>query len=631
MQEFRRFTEGTLGKVILVMMILPFVIAGFYGYFASGGNADQVATVGDQSITKTALTNKVRSTRQRLRQSNPNLSPDMLRRFVSPSMVLDSMINDALLEQAAVNADMLVSAQQISQEIVAVPNFQGADGNFSHDVFVQQVNRMGYTPSGFIAALQQQAVRAQLQSAYSLTNFALPKEVSEQQQLVGQTRSITYTKVSLAATAAAITLSAKDAQAYYKAHLNDYRRPPQLRIKWIEIKPDEYNITVSDKQIKQEYAARKLVLEKTVSQNQERQIADIFIAVNDKRDATQAAALAAKLHAKLKGGANFGDLAKKHSDDALSSSQGGNLGWLMQQALPANLGKVAFALQKGAVSEPVKADRGYHLVKVEGIKSQGIPSLNEMRADIVKDIKQQNLLAKVSTDSSRLSDLAYEHSDLSIPAEKLGLQLHTSDWFSIDKPTGFAANPQITAALNDHGVMSEERNSDLINLGNNQYAVIHVAAKRKATQLSYDEVADRVMQQAKVAKATQRLAALQKAAVKATSLKQVAASWDSSLTSLDAIKRRDSRLKPGIVTQVFKLPAGTQTKPQLLHDNRGDLWAITVTSVTAGQAPSSEKAQQLAIARAGAAQGKQSFNAYLDWLRSSEEIKVNQSKLSGLR
>lgn len=631
MQEFRRFTEGTLGKVILVMMILPFVIAGFYGYFASGGNADQVATVGDQSITKTALTNKVRSTRQRLRQSNPNLSPDMLRRFVSPSMVLDSMINDALLEQAAVNADMLVSAQQISQEIVAVPNFQGEDGNFSHDVFVQQVNRMGYTPSGFIAALQQQAVRAQLQSAYSLTNFALPKEVSEQQQLVGQTRSITYTKVSLADTAADFTLSAKDAKAYYKAHLNDYRRPPQLRIKWIEIKPGEYNITVTDKQIKQEYAARKLVLEKTVSQNQERQIADIFIAVNDKRDAAQAASLATQLHAKLEAGANFADLAKKHSDDALSSSQGGNLGWLMQQALPPSLGKVAFALQKGAVSEPVKADRGYHIVKVEGIKSQGIPSLKEMRADIVKDIKQQNLLAKVSTDSSRLSDLAYEHSDLSIPAEKLGLQLHTSDWFSIDKPTGFAANPQITAALNDHGVMSEERNSDLINLGNNQYAVIHVAAKRKATQLSYDEVADRVMQQAKVAKATQQLAALQKAAAKATSLKQVAASWDSSMTSLDAVKRRDSRLEPGIVAQVFKLPAGAQTKPQLLHDSQGDLWAMTVTSVTAGQAPSSEKAQQLAIARAGAAQGKQSFSAYLDWLRSTEEIKVNQSKLGGLR
>lgn len=627
MQEFRRFTEGTLGKVVLVVITLPFVVAGFYGYFSSGAGADQVAKVGDATISMTALSSEVQTQRQRVRQSNPSVDLDMLARFVSPQMVLQGMVNNALLGQAAIDAHMVVSQKQISHEIVAAPSFHDEQGKFSETLFQQQIGRMGYTPASFIAALQTQAVRNQVQGAYSLTDFALPHEWQTLRQLSSQTRDLAYTQVSLADTAAAVTPTDADTKAFFDAHKNDYMRPPQVRIEWVEIQPSNYQIKISAEQIDKEYQARKQMLEASTAQNQERRLGDIFIAINQQRNADQAKAAAEDIVAKLKQGGDFSALAKAHSDDSITAKKGGDLGWLMQAALPEDMGKTVFALNKGEVSAPIKTDSGYHVMTVEAIKSQAMPSLDSMRADIETTIRKQELLSKISTDSSKLSDLAYEHSDLSVPAEKLGLQIRTSDWFAINQPSGFAANPKVQTALKDAGVQSQGQNSQLIDLGDNHYAVIHVSDHRDAAQLDFADVKTQVEQQMKVAQAQAQLAALKEAAAKAADIDAVAAAWHSKVTQLDALKRQDSRIAPDVLAQVFDLPPVASTQPQIISDAQGNLWALAVTQVTQGADHANSNQQRMELAQMGAMQGQQSFRSYVSWLRSSAEITINADKL----
>lgn len=631
MQEFRRFTEGTLGKVVLVVITLPFVVAGFYGYFSSGAGADQVAKVGDASISMTALSNQVQSARQRVRQSNPNVDADMLARFVSPQMVLEGMVNNALLDQAAKDARMVVSQKQISHEIVTAPSFKDDKGNFSETLFEQQIGRMGYTPASFIGALQQQAVRTQVQAAYSLTDFALPNELQTLRQLSGQTRDLEYTQVSLADTAADTKVSDADVKAYFDAHKDNYKRPPQVRIQWVEIQPSNYQIKVSAEQVEKEYNARKQVLEEAAAQNQSRKVGDIFIAINKTRDADQAKALAEKLAAELAKGADFATLAKANSDDQSTAQKGGDLGWLMQEALPEDMGKAIFALNKGDVSAPLKTDSGYHLFTVEDIKKQAMPSLDSTRADIEKTIRQQELLSKISNDSSQLSDLAYEHSDLTVPAEKLGLQIHTSDWFAIDAPTGFAANPKVHQALQDAAVVSQGQNSQLLDLGDNHYAVIHVSDHRDAAQLDFASVKEQVEQQLKLEQAQAQLAKLKDVAAKADDVKTIASLWHSKATQVDALKRRDTRLAADVLAQVFALPPAASSKPELLSDAQGNLWALSITKVTAGSSETEAGQQRAELAQLGAMQGEQSFRSYVSWLRSSTEIEINEDKLKSAR
>ncbi len=73
--------------------------------------------------------------------------------------------------------------------------------------------------------------------------------------------------------------------------------------------------------------------------------------------------LAEQLLDKLKQGANFSELARNYSQDS-SAAQGGVLGWFSDEQLIPELSSVAFSLEPGSVSDVVKTNFGYHIVKV---------------------------------------------------------------------------------------------------------------------------------------------------------------------------------------------------------------------------------------------------------------------------
>lgn len=71
-----------------------------------------------------------------------------------------------------------------------------------------------------------------------------------------------------------------------------------------------------------------------------------------------------ELEAKIKAGADFATLAKENSADPGSAAKGGDLGWFRHDQMVKVFADAAFALQPGQVSEPVKSDFGYHIIKV---------------------------------------------------------------------------------------------------------------------------------------------------------------------------------------------------------------------------------------------------------------------------
>ena len=82
------------------------------------------------------------------------------------------------------------------------------------------------------------------------------------------------------------------------------------------------------------------------------------------RTEAQAKALALSLRDKLKAGADFSQLAKARSDDALTRNKGGELVPFGRGATVAEFESAVFALQTGVLSEPIKTKYGYHLVEV---------------------------------------------------------------------------------------------------------------------------------------------------------------------------------------------------------------------------------------------------------------------------
>ena len=100
---------------------------------------------------------------------------------------------------------------------------------------------------------------------------------------------------------------------------------------------------------------------------------------------------AKSIAAKLKKGGKFDKLAESNSKDVGSRDKGGDLGW----SVPANYVKpfadAILNLTKGQVSEPVQSQFGWHIIKLEDVRELKIPSLEEGKADIAKNLLRQSI------------------------------------------------------------------------------------------------------------------------------------------------------------------------------------------------------------------------------------------------
>jgi len=102
---------------------------------------------------------------------------------------------------------------------------------------------------------------------------------------------------------------------------------------------------------------------------------------------------AKSIAAKLKKGGDFDKLAKINSKDAGSKDHGGDLGWIPVGNIPTSFvkpfGDAVMALSKGQLSEPVKSQFGWHVIKLEDVRDLKVPPLNEIKQQLAQRMQQQ--------------------------------------------------------------------------------------------------------------------------------------------------------------------------------------------------------------------------------------------------
>jgi peptidyl-prolyl cis-trans isomerase C len=85
--------------------------------------------------------------------------------------------------------------------------------------------------------------------------------------------------------------------------------------------------------------------------------------------------------AELDKGADFAELAKKKSKDP-GASDGGDLGFFTKEQMVPEFSAVAFALEPGKISDPVKSQFGWHIIKVEEKRNRKPPDFDQVKAQI---------------------------------------------------------------------------------------------------------------------------------------------------------------------------------------------------------------------------------------------------------
>lgn len=146
----------------------------------------------------------------------------------------------------------------------------------------------------------------------------------------------------------------------------------------------EPSIKITDEEIKTYFEENKDSL------GQAEQVEASHILVEDK-------ATAEEVLKKLEDGGDFAELAKEYSTDEGSAANGGSLGYFGKGQMVAEFEDAAFKLEVGKISEPVKTEHGYHIIKVTDKKEAKEATLKDSKEQIKETLLTEKLQTEYAT------------------------------------------------------------------------------------------------------------------------------------------------------------------------------------------------------------------------------------------
>src|SRR5439155_5774886 len=154
-----------------------------------------------------------------------------------------------------------------------------------------------------------------------------------------------------------------------------------------------------------------------------------------KTDGKDDAAVKAKAEALLKqakGGADFAELAKKNSEDEASAKNGGDLDYFGRGKMVAEFDAAVFAMQPGQISDLVKTQYGYHIIKLVDKKAAATRQLAEVRQQLTDQLAYQRAQAQAADLAHNLEKQIKKPADLDSAAKAQGLTVQESGFFARD-------------------------------------------------------------------------------------------------------------------------------------------------------------------------------------------------------
>jgi peptidyl-prolyl cis-trans isomerase D len=419
-----------------------------------------------------------------------------------------------------------------------------------------------------------------------------------------------------------VSLADADVAAYYDAHKAEYRVGEQRSIKYLLLDRDQarQKVVVPANDI-QRYYNDNIQQFQTPEQVH---ASHILLKTEGKNDA-DVKKKAEALLAQVKGGADFGALAKKESEDEGSKANNGDLGFFGRGRMVPEFETAAFALQPGQTSDLVKSQFGYHIIRVIEKKAAQTRPLDEVRPQIQDQLAQQQADAQLTEKARQLEARIKNPGDLTEAAGEQGLMVQESGFFQRGDPVpGLGAAPQVANAaftLADGAVsmgLSAQRG----------VAFVTVAGKKDPYVPKLDEVKEKVRQDATRAKAaelskaraTELAVGLKSAANFATAAKALGLEAKDTELITRGAAIPDVGMNPEVDKAAFSLPVGSVSGPIATSEGTVIIKVVQRDEITAAQVKSGSEAFRAELLNE---RRTQFFNAYMNKAKEKMKVQIN--------
>ncbi|MBR9857249.1 MAG: peptidylprolyl isomerase [Gammaproteobacteria bacterium] len=619
--KLRAGAQGTVSKVILILIILSFALAGV-GSYVTRPTAEVAAVVNGDDISAQALENAYRNERTRLENQ---LGPQFSQLLGDPQYVaqirrsvLEQMVEQRLIDQKVQELGLYASDEQVRNAIRALPEFQ-QDGRFDNERYLQLLARSGMTAEQLRDNVRQDLSRQLLLNSLVGSGFTLEAEAGWLDRLSRQQRDAELVRLPLADFSARVELTDDEVKAYYQQQPQQFQRPEQVKVDYLLLDASAVDAFDIDEQtIEAEYQANL----SNYSQPEQRKVAHIMINKGDDAEQTINA-----ISERLAAGESFAELAQAESDDVFSGANGGELEWMEQGTLDPAFDQAAFALADiGDISPVVESEFGLHLITLLDKRESKTKPLAEVRDAIAERLAQEQAANAFYEQEQRLAELAFEFPDsLDMAAQELGLNVTSTDYFSAQNAPADLQDARVLTQAFSEELREQGMNSELIELGSNKAVVIHVTDYRPAAIRDFDEVRDQAREQAVAAKArelTEQAAVELQQAWAAGEQQAWLEQHELTVTELKGLTR-ESEQEPAVLDALFAMPAPTD-QPSLhgLALAGGDQVVLKLNAVSTPEAPS-ELLAQIRQGQSGL-QGQREYLSLIGALKAAAKIEYRQ-------
>src|ERR1700722_6003567 len=521
-----------LGIIIFTMVIT--LIPGLMNGTTDQASPDTIASVGGQNITLVDFQQEYEQD-MRNQQVPPMLAP------VYKKQVLDSMIFQRALEYEADRLGIRVTPEEQTERIKELLPTPWSGSTWLRDRYPAEVqSRYQMSVEQFEGVLRDAMLQEKFREMVTDGITVTPQEIAQEFMWRNDKIKIDYVVIKPQDLAATIHPSDADLATYFAKNSAKYQMPERRSARYALLDFSKLRVStqVSDDTLRAYYNQH---IDEYKVENRVH-VEHILFKTIGKTDA-ETAEIRQKAEDVLKQAkhtANFEDLAKKYSEDDATKPKGGDLGWIVDGQTVPEFRTAAFSGPKGQISDLVKTQYGFHIIKVLDRESAHTKTFEEVRDSILQPVLDQKVNAEADDISNQMAAAVRQSDRQSIDdlAKKFNLEVGDTPPVAISDPILPLGNsPELHQVL--FGLHSGELSQPIqVDSG---FVIITVKDIAPAHQGTLEEVKDRVLadyqKEESIDLARSRAAELAKRAESGEDLAKVAKSLELTVKTSDSFAR----------------------------------------------------------------------------------------------
>jgi peptidyl-prolyl cis-trans isomerase D len=495
------------------------------------------------------------------------MNDEMLRRLGVEEQALQGLVDERVLALEAERLGIKVDDETLKQRIVTAPEFQ-QDGRFLGTAEIKKrLERQGVSVKEFEDSFRKSILRERLVGLVTDSVRVTPEEAEREFRRRNEQVKVEY--VVATADNAGLAATDDEVRARFDANKDAYKLPERRVLSYVMIDAPSLasQVTLTDRDLLAFYAEHR----DEMQQPEELCAAHVLVKVKapdakeGHSDADALRMIQAAL-AEIKGGADFAAVAKRVSEDAGSASQGGDLGCFPRGRMVPEFDTAAFALDPGQVSDVVRTNFGYHVIKAVSRKDETVPQFAEVKDQIRQGVLADRVQELVGKKADAMAAALRDGRGLEQAAREQGLTVQKSAPLGRSDVQPPLANPTLLAKAFE--LKKGESAKDPLPVANGQ-AFIAVDDIQAARMPELKDVQDKVRADVIAEKAFARArtaAAELRARAEREGLDKAAAGLGLAKKQTDALTPRGQALgelgsSASVENAVYALPAGGLSDP----------------------------------------------------------------------